>query len=249
MSDGLRTLTVRTLLAHGFQILSSLRNITSGCLEVLGRLPSQETHNMRKIMKRFNVATTVLNSPDGAPAIRDAGSSRNSLQLAGLGAEIGLLREELRDDLLHYERDRLLRTMADFKNYRRRVERESDKLAEARKHDIILPLLGVVDDLKHAYLWASEVEQPLADYVRSIYQKLLVVLGTQGVRPFDSKGKLFTPDLHESVTVAEHESVGPGAIIHDVRRGPLWRAELLRPRIEPLPLRYHSFRIKSTHKH
>ena len=56
---------------------------------------------------------------------------------------------------LHQERDRHLRALADFKNYRRRIEREGNKSAEAGKREIILPLLGIVDDLERTLKWPN----------------------------------------------------------------------------------------------
>ncbi len=136
--------------------------------------------------------------------------------------------DELREELLQ-ERDRHLRTLADFNNYRRRVEREGNKMAEAGKREIILPLLGVIDDLERALLWTNNIDQRAMDGVKIIYRKLVALLEQQGVHPFDSVGKLFTPDLHEAVAVAKDEGVEPGTIIEELRKGYLWNNELLRP--------------------
>lgn len=151
-------------------------------------------------------------------------SEHNLLPPADLAGEIEELREQLRQ-----ERDRHLRTLADFKNYRRHVEREGDKLAEAGKRELILPLLAVIDDLEHALQWASKREKPLADGLRNILQKLLALLENHGVRPFDSVGKMFTPELHKAVAVAKRKDVEPGTVVEELRRGYLFKNELLRP--------------------
>jgi molecular chaperone GrpE len=77
--------------------------------------------------------------------------------------------------------------------------------------------------------WTNNIDQQFMAGVRIIYHKLLALLENQGVRPFDSVGKLFTPDLHEAVAVTKDEDVEPGTIIEDLRRGYLWNNELLRP--------------------
>jgi molecular chaperone GrpE len=146
------------------------------------------------------------------------------LPAADLEGEIESLQENLRD-----ERDRHLRTLADFKNYRRHIERDGNKLAEDGKREMILPLLGIIDDLEKALQWAGDEEQALVKSVQIIHKKLLALLETQGVRPFDSVGELFTPDLHEAVAVAEHEEVKLGTVMDDLRRGYFWKNELLRP--------------------
>ena len=73
---------------------------------------------------------------------------------ANLPGEIDKLRDDLR-----IERDRNLRTLADFKNYRRRIERDGNKVAEEAQRKIILPLLDIVDDMEKALEWANGEEQ------------------------------------------------------------------------------------------
>jgi molecular chaperone GrpE len=146
------------------------------------------------------------------------------LPAADLAAEIERVKE-----LLGQEHDKHLRTLADFTNYRRRQESEGKKLAESGKREVILPLLDIVDDVERSLEQSEEGGEPLAEGVRLIHRKLLVLLEAQGVRPFDSKGKIFTPELHEAVAVKKDRRVKPGTIVEEFRRGYLWRNELLRP--------------------
>ncbi len=150
--------------------------------------------------------------------------NRGLLQPADLAGEIEVLREELRK-----ERDRNLRTLADFKNYRRHIEREGNRLSEGGKREILLPLISIVDDLEKALQWAGGAERPMMEGLQNIYQKLLALLETQEVRPFDSQGRAFTPDLHEAVALAKRKDVEQGTVVEELRRGYLWRSELLRP--------------------
>ena len=152
------------------------------------------------------------------------GESPRLLRPADLAEESEALREELRK-----ERDRHLHTLADFKNYRRHVEREGNRLAEAGKREILLPLIGIVDDMEKALQWAGEGEGPITAGLKNIYQKLLAILEAQEVRSFDSQGRAFTPDLHEAVAMAKSTEVDQGTVVEDLRRGYLWRSELLRP--------------------
>jgi molecular chaperone GrpE len=151
-------------------------------------------------------------------------NEKNLLPPADLPGEI----EKLRDDL-SAERDRYLRMMADFKNYRRRIERDGNKIAEESKRGMILHLLDNVDDMEKALQYANGAEQPLAQGVRSIYQKTLAMLETYGVRPFESAGKPFDHNLHEAVAIAKQKGAEPGTIMDELRRGYLWNNELLRP--------------------
>ncbi|MCL5021196.1 MAG: nucleotide exchange factor GrpE [Bacteroidetes bacterium] len=148
---------------------------------------------------------------------------QNMLPPADWAAEIHRLQEELMN-----ERDRNLRTLADFNNYRRRVERDGSKLAWEGKREIILPLLSIIDDLEKAMEWASDEEDPFAHGVRIIHQKFLALLETHGVRPFVSLGMPFDHNLHEAVALVERKDVEPGTVVDELRRGYLWNNELLR---------------------
>jgi molecular chaperone GrpE len=146
------------------------------------------------------------------------------LPAADLTKEIERLHENIRD-----EHDLHLRTMADFKNYRRRIERDGNKLAEDGKREIILPLLDIIDDLDKTLKWEDNGGQNLIKGVQNIRKKLLALLETLGVFSFDSVGELFNHDLHEAVSMAENEDIEQGTVVDELRRGYLWKNELLRP--------------------
>ena len=156
-------------------------------------------------------------------AIHIRENEQNLLPPADLAAEIQRLQEEL-----ILERDRNLRTLADFKNYRRRIERDGNKIAEEGKRGMMLPLLDIIDDMEKALQCANDAEQPLVKGVQIIYQKLLVLLKTYRVLPFKSVGTPFNHDLHEAVAMAKHKGSEPGTVIDELRRGYLWNNELLR---------------------
>ena len=161
------------------------------------------------------------------PGSEDAKSEVHDPRLlpaADLAAEIERMKEQLQE-----EREKHIRTLADLKNYRRRQESEGRKLAESGKRELILPLLDIIDDLERSLERAEEGGDPMAEGIKLIHRKLLALLETQGVLPFDSKGKTFTPELHDAVAVKTDKRVNPGTIVDELRRGYLWHDELLRP--------------------
>ena len=151
-------------------------------------------------------------------------NEQNLLPPADLAGEIERLEECLR-----IERDRNLRTLADFKNYRRRIERDGNKIAEEGKRAIILPLLDIIDDMEKALHLVSNEKQPFAKGVRLIHQKFLALLRAHGVLPFKSVGAPFNHNLHEAVAMVKHTGSEPGTVVDELRRGYLWNNELLRP--------------------
>jgi molecular chaperone GrpE len=147
-----------------------------------------------------------------------------NLTPANLEAEIQMLREELMN-----ERDRNLRTLADFKNYRRRIELDGNKVAQEGKRRMMLALLDIIDDLEKAFQSASDLESPFVKGVQNIRQKILSLLETHDVFPFETVGKSFNHDMHEAVAMTPHDGTDPGIVIDEFRRGYLWQDELLRP--------------------
>ena len=151
-------------------------------------------------------------------------TQKNLLPPADLVGEIQRLQEELIN-----ERDRNLRTLADFKNYRRRIERNGNKIAEEGKREIILPLLDIIDDMEKALKWVSHEEQPSVEGMQIIHQKLLTLLERHGVLPFKCVGMPFDHNLHDAVAMVKQKGSKPGTVVEELRRGYLWNSQLLRP--------------------
>jgi molecular chaperone GrpE len=140
------------------------------------------------------------------------------------------------DSTLQRERDelydRLLRTTAEFDNYRKRNERERRELSEAVTADVVRDLLPAVDDLERALAApaGSEAAAPYRRGVELIHRQLLDVLRRRGVEPIESIGKDFDPNWHEAVA---HDpatgGVRDGEITGELRRGYRIGQRLLRP--------------------
>jgi molecular chaperone GrpE len=153
----------------------------------------------------------------------DSENDQILLPPADLTEEIEKLREDVR-----LERDRTLRTLADFTNYRKRIERDAEKLAGEGIRAILIPILDIIDDMEKALQWESDNEQAVAAGVRGIHQKLLVLLTSHGIQRFASTGTPFDPDLHDAVAVIEGSGETAGTIVDELRPGYLWNNELLR---------------------
>jgi molecular chaperone GrpE len=136
-----------------------------------------------------------------------------------------------RDDLY----DRLLRTTADFDNYRKRIDRERRETSQAAAADLIGDLLPIVDDLERArsasagVIADSEGAAALQRGVELIHRQLLEVLRRRGVEPFDSVGQEFDPAWHEAIAHEPGSDRPEGEILGEVRRGYRLGQKLLRP--------------------
>jgi molecular chaperone GrpE len=138
--------------------------------------------------------------------------------------EVVRLKEELAT-----ERERGLRTLAEFDNYRRRTRQERAVMETAGKREILLALLDVMDDFDRALLHVGKATDPVAEGLEMIRQRFNDVLQSNGVTPFDSEGKLFDPAVHEAMTVIDSDGHESGTVYAEHRRGYLMNGELLRP--------------------
>jgi len=135
-------------------------------------------------------------------------------------------------DRLQRERDeyyeRLLRTTADFDNYRKRTDRERRELAEHAALALLTDLLLLVDDFERAL--AADTQDGDVDRrgVEIIYKQLLDLLAARGVAPIEALGADFDPNLHQAVAHEPSEAHRDGEVIEELRRGYTLRDRLLR---------------------
>jgi molecular chaperone GrpE len=136
--------------------------------------------------------------------------------------------DELRreKDALH---DRLLRTAAEFDNYRKRIERERRELADYMKADVLAEILPILDNFERAIQAPSSDEEPFRKGVELIHKQMLDFLRKRGVTPIQAIGADFDPNFHQAViheTSPEHRE---GEVIEELQRGYMLGDRLLRP--------------------
>jgi molecular chaperone GrpE len=141
-----------------------------------------------------------------------------------LEAEAVRLKEELAG-----ERERGVRLLAEFDNYRWRARQEHALAEQNGKREVLLALLDVMDDFDRALLHVSEAPDAVADGLRLISQRFNNVLRSNGVTPFDSEGEPFDPTVHEAMTMIDSDGEESGTVYTEHRRGYFINGELLRP--------------------
>jgi molecular chaperone GrpE len=137
-------------------------------------------------------------------------------------------REQLKADLRR-EREMHLRALADFDNYRRRVERDRAKAGATATRDIILSLLEVADGFDRARPYLESAPASVAEGVQAIHRRLLDLLDSQKVTPITTVGEPFDPAVHEAIGAVETQDYPPGTVTDEVQRGYRVGDELLRP--------------------
>jgi len=100
-------------------------------------------------------------------------------------------------------KDKYLRTMAEFDNYRKRTLKERTELILNGGEKTITALLPVIDDMERAIANGEKTEDPqvLREGMQLIYQKLMKVLEAQGVSRIETQDADFDTNLHEAVAL------------------------------------------------
>lgn len=145
---------------------------------------------------------------------------------ADTGAQAAPALQQERDDLY----DRLLRTTAEFDNYRKRTERERREFADWAAAELLGEVVGVVDDFERALAVAAPPEaQKYREGVELIHRQLLDLLKKRGVQPLAVIGADFDPTLHQAVAYDETPGARDGEVVAELRRGYRLGEKLLRP--------------------
>ena len=129
--------------------------------------------------------------------------------------------------------DRLLRTSADFDNFKKRAAREKQEAIKYANESLFLKLVPVLDSLDMALAAAqtagSDSGQSLQAGVSMVFQQLKGALAEAGLEELDAVGKPFDPNFHEALSQKETPDVPEGHVVQQLRKGYKLRDRLLRP--------------------
>ena len=125
-------------------------------------------------------------------------------------------------------KDQYARTLADFDNYRKRMARDREELAQFAAKDILKDLLPTVDNLALALDKAENKDDPFVQGVKLAYDGFLKALADHGATPIDSVGEPFDANFHEAIAQLPSADVAEGVVMNEVKRGWLLHGKLLR---------------------
>jgi len=153
---------------------------------------------------------------DQDPQVQD--DAAEAVDVAALKAE--------RDAL----QDRLLRTAAEFDNYRKRIDRERREQSDAAASSLLSEVLPVVDNLERALQSPSGPEAAgFRAGVELILRQLLDLLRKRGVTPIEALGADFDPRFHQAVSQEASDAHRDGEVMEEMQRGYMLGERLLRP--------------------
>jgi molecular chaperone GrpE len=130
------------------------------------------------------------------------------------------------DDKLKAEladaKDKYLRLAAEFDNFRRRSAKERVELIQTAGREVIKELLEVLDDAERAekQLDTSDDMAQNKQGITLVFNKLRNVLQARGLKPMETIGQEFNPDLHEAITeIPAASDEAKGKVVDEVMKG------------------------------
>jgi len=129
--------------------------------------------------------------------------------------------------------DRLLRTTADFENFKKRAARERVEAAQFANVALLQKILPVLDHFEMALAAVQNTKDNHAASLQAgiamIQHQLKAVLAETGLEEIDAAGKPFDPTWHEAVSQLESADVPEGNVLQQLRKGYRLKERLLRP--------------------
>jgi molecular chaperone GrpE len=128
--------------------------------------------------------------------------------------------EEAKAELARVK-DQLLRTAADFDNFRKRTRREVDDAQKRGREELLRDLLPVFDNLERAVMHAGQASDAKAvvDGVGMVLKQFVDTLGKIGIRRVPTVGVAFDPAQHEAIQQIETNDHPAGVIVAEIQPG------------------------------
>ncbi len=122
---------------------------------------------------------------------------------------------------LNEQKDKYLRLMAEFDNYKRRTSREYERLVESANERLILDIIEVRENLERALSMADEKHDftSFLEGMKLIFNKLDAILGKNGLSVFTEVGDVFDPAIHDAMMKTPHDKIPEDHIIQIYEKG------------------------------
>lgn len=127
-------------------------------------------------------------------------------------------------------KDKWLRSVAEFENYRKRSAREWELLKQQSRTEVILEVLNSLDDFERAFaVVGDQTQSEFVRGIRLIYNNLLQVLQKMGVEEIDALHRPFDPTRHMAIGQVETTEVASGHVVEVAEKGYSMNGNVIRP--------------------
>ncbi len=127
-------------------------------------------------------------------------------------------------------KDKFIRKVAEFDNYKRRTEQEQQNLFRYAGEQLAVKILPVVDDLERSLQHADDTAdiKTFVQGVQMIYDKFVKILNNQGITKMQSVGTAFNVAFHDALMQMPSAEAAPNTVLQEVLPGYLYKDKVLR---------------------
>jgi len=143
----------------------------------------------------------------------------------GFGKKKDKESEKLKEELAELK-DKYVRQVAEFDNFRKRTEKEKSNMYDIGAMSILEKLLPTIDNFERGLVNAPD--DAFAEGMKMVYKELLKNMETVGVKPIEALGADFDPNFHNAVMHEEDESGEENKVSEEFQKGYMYKDHVLR---------------------
>ena len=185
-----------------------------------------EQQGMEEELNKAQEASAEVDAEENAEAASEETSGEEAVE-SSQPAEEGSSEEN--PELLQLK-DKYLRTLAEYENFRKRSEKEKAQMFELGAKSIIEALLPVVDNFERAlsHVQEEEKDSPFVKGIEGIYKQIQKMFADCNIQEIEALGKKFDPALHNAVMTEEEGDAEEDTITQDLQKGYTYRGNVVR---------------------
>ena len=185
-----------------------------------------EQQGMEEELHKAQEASAEVDREENAEAASEETSGEEAVE-SSQPAEEGSSEEN--PELLQLK-DKYLRTLAEYENFRKRSEKEKTQMFELGAKSIIEALLPVVDNFERAlsHVQEEEKDSPFVKGIEGIYKQIQKMFADCNIQEIEALGKKFDPALHNAVMTEEEGDAEEDTITQDLQKGYTYRGNVVR---------------------
>ena len=147
------------------------------------------------------------------------------------------VKDETPEEKLKTTQEKLLRTMAEMENQRRRFEKEKQEAFEFGGFNFAVESLSLIDNIDRAVVSFKNDESlknnkdlnKIIDGIEIVKKDLVSIFKKNGVEPIESINKKFDPNFHQAMLEVENNTKESGIVVQEIQKGYMMKGRLLRP--------------------
>ena len=151
--------------------------------------------------------------------------------------ETAPIKEETIEEKLKVSQEKLLRTMAEMENQRRRFEKEKQEAFEFGGFNFAAETLTLIDNIDRAIISFKNDESlknnkdlnKIIDSIEIIKKDLISIFKKNGIESINCINKKFDPHFHQAMMEVEDQNKEPGIVVQEIQKGYMMKNRLLRP--------------------